>query len=267
MKRGLSFDNNQIQEVFSLWNKGDLNSYLVEITSHIFTKQDETTGNRIIDEISDEAKQKGTGGWTSQSAMELQVPIPTIDAAITMRNLSAFTKERNQIHLIYPRSPKSFMGHHEEFLDQLGSALSMALIITYAQGLSLLAKASLEYKYDLHLEEVAKLWRGGCIIRATLLNDIASAFKVNPDLSNLLLDANLSRKVLEQHTELRNVLCQATDWEVPTPALMCSLSYFDSYRSNWLPSNLIQAQRDYFGAHGYERVDAKGTFHTEWEKK
>ena len=267
MKRGLGLNDDELREVYALWNKGELNGYLVEITSHIFSKQDEKTGKRLIDEILDVAKQKGTGMWTSQSAMELQVPIPTIDLAVAMRDLSVFAKEREQASAIYQRSMRRFTGDRDTFLTQLGRALYAAMIITYAQGMALLAVASDKYEYHLDLEAVARIWRGGCIIRAALLEDICAAFHARPDLPNLLLAPNLSRKVMEHQEDLRQVVCQAAESGVPAPGLMVSLGYLDAYRSAWLPANLIQAQRDYFGAHTYERIDAKGTFHTEWEKE
>jgi 6-phosphogluconate dehydrogenase len=252
--------------VYRQWNKGELNGYLMEITSHIFSKADEKTGKRLIDEILDVAKQKGTGMWTSQSAMELQVPIPTIDLAVAMRDLSVFAKEREQVGAIYQRPMHRFNSDRDTFLRQLGRALYAAMIITYAQGLALLAIASDKYQYHLDLEAVARIWRGGCIIRAALLEDICAAFRAQPDLPNLLLAPNLSHKVMEHQEYLRRVVCQAAESGVPAPGLMVSLGYLDAYRSAWLPANLIQAQRDYFGAHTYERIDAKGTFHTEWEK-
>jgi 6-phosphogluconate dehydrogenase len=267
MKRGLALNDDQLRDVYSKWNSGELNGYLMEISSHIFDKVDETTGRRLIDEILDVAKQKGTGMWTSQSAMELQVPIPTIDLAVAMRDLSVFAKERVQASAIYQRSQRRFTGDHDTFLTQLSHALFAGMIIIYAQGLALLAVASDQYEYHLDLEAVARIWRGGCIIRARLLEDICAAFRERPDLPNLLLAPNLSRKVMEHQECLRQVVCRAADLGVPAPRLMLSLGYLDAYRSAWLPANLIQAQRDYFGAHTYERVDAKGTFHTEWEKE
>jgi 6-phosphogluconate dehydrogenase len=267
MKRGWGLNDDEVHEVYALWDKGELNGYLVEITSHIFSKQDKKTGKRLIDEILDVAKQKGTGMWTSQSAMELQVPIPTIDLAVAMRDLSVFAKEREQASAIYQRSLRRFTGDHDTFLTQLGRALYAAMIITYAQGLALLVVASDKYNYHLDFEAVPRIWRGGCIIRAALLEDICAAFRARPELPNLLLDPNVSRKTMEHQEDLRQVVCQATESGVPAPGLMVSLGYLDAYRSAWLPANLIQAQRDYFGAHTYERIDAKGTFHTEWEKE
>jgi len=267
MKRGLGLNDDELHDVFSAWNKGELNAYLVEITSHVFSKRDENTGKRLIDEILDVAKQKGTGMWTSQSAMELQVPIPTIELAVAMRDLSVFEKERQQAGTIYPRPVRHFAGDRNAFLTRLGRAFFAAMIVTYAQGMALLAVASENYKYHLELEAVARIWRGGCIIRAALLDDICAAYSARRDLPNLLLDPILSHKLTEHQEDLRFIAGQAVESGVPAPALMVSLGYLDAYRSAWLPANLIQAQRDYFGAHTYERNDAKGTFHTEWEKE
>jgi 6-phosphogluconate dehydrogenase len=267
MKRGCGMNDDEVHEVYASWNKGELNGYLLEITSHIFSKQDDKTGKRLIDEILNVAKQTGTGMWTSQSAMELQLPIPTIDLAVAMRDMSVFTKERDQASAMYPRAIRSLTGDRNQFLTQLCHALFAGMIAIYAQGMALLAVASVKYKYNLDLEAVARIWRGGCIIRAALLEDICAAFRVRRDLPNLLLDRNLSQKVLEHQEDLRQVVCQTAEAGVPAPGLMVSLGYLDAYRSAWQPANLIQAQRDYFGSHTYERIDAKGTFHTEWEKK
>src|ERR1039457_4922184 len=267
MKRGFALNDDQLRDVYSKWNNGELNGYLMEISSHIFGKVDETTSRRLIDEILAVAKQKGTGMWTSQSAMELQVPIPTIDLAVAMRDLSVFAREREQASALYQHPQRRFTGDPKTFCAQLCRALYAAMIITYAQGLALLAVASDQYDYHLDLEAVARIWRGGCIIRAALLEDICAAFRARPELSNLLLDPDLSRKVMEHQEDLRQVVCQAAESGVPAPGLMVSLGYLDAYRGAWLPANLIQAQRDYFGAHTYERIDAKGTFHTEWEKE
>jgi 6-phosphogluconate dehydrogenase len=213
------------------------------------------------------AEQKGTGMWTSQSAMELQVPIPTIDLAVVMRDLSVFEGQRKKASVILRRPLRSLRGDRDAFLTSLRGALYAAMILTYAQGLAVLTAASDKLEYHLNLEAVARIWRGGCIIRAALLEDICAAFRAQPDLPNLLLDANLSRKVMVHQEDLRRVVCQAAESGVPVPGLMVSLGYLDAYRSAWLPANLIQAQRDYFGAHTYERIDSKGTFHTEWEKE
>ena len=267
MKRGLGLNDDELQDVYSCWNKGELNGYLVEISGRIFSRQDERTGKRLIDEILDVARQKGTGMWTSQSAMELQVPIPIIDMAVSMRDLSSFGTEREQAAARYQRPMRPLSGDRAAFLAQLGRALFAGMTITYAQGMALLAVASEKYQYHLDLEAVARIWRGGCIIRAALLEEVCAAFRARPDLPNLLLDPNLSSKVMEHQEDLRLVVCRAAESGVPVPGLMASLGYLDGYRSAWLPANLIQAQRDYFGAHTYERIDAKGTFHTEWESK
>jgi 6-phosphogluconate dehydrogenase len=267
MKRGLGLNDDKLHDVYREWNAGELNSYLLEITSHIFSKADEKTGKRLVDVILDEAKQKGTGMWASQDAMDLQVPIPTIDVAVAMRNLSVFEKERKEASHILPRPIRRFEGDRQMFLGQLRSALYGGMIITYAQGMALLVVASAKHEYHLDLEVVARIWRGGCIIRAALLDDIRAAFRARRDLPNLLLDPNLSKKIMAHQENLRKMVCVASDLGIPTPGLMVSLAYLDSYRSAWLPANLVQAQRDYFGAHSYERIDEKGTFHTQWEKE
>ncbi len=266
MKRGLGLSDDGLRDVYDTWNQGELNGYLMEITSHIFGKADEKTGKRLIDEILDVARQKGTGMWTSQSAMELQVPIPTIDLAVAMRDLSVFEKQRETAGEIFKRPVPPFGGDRKLFLDQLGHALFAGMIIAYAQGMAVLAAASDRYAYTLDLEAVARIWRGGCIIRAALLEDIRMAYRNQPGLPNLLLAPELSKKVMAHQEDLRRVVCATIELGLPAPCFMTALGYFDGYRSAWLPANLIQAQRDYFGAHSYERIDVKGTFHTDWTK-
>jgi 6-phosphogluconate dehydrogenase len=267
MKRGLGLNDDELHDVYSAWNNGELNGYLMEITGHIFSVVDETTGGRLIDEILDVAKQKGTGMWTSQSAMELHVPIPTIDLAVAMRDLSVIQDQRERIGALLQRPLQRFEGDRDAFLIQLRRALHVGLILTYAQGLALLTVASDKYEYHLDLEAVARIWRGGCIIRATLLEDIRAAYRSEPGLPNLLLDPEIWRKVMAGEEKLRHIVCTAAELGVPAPGLMTALGYLDGCRSAWLPANLIQAQRDYFGAHTYERNDAKGTFHTQWGKE
>jgi 6-phosphogluconate dehydrogenase len=266
LKRGLGLNDDELSEVFKAWNDGELNGYLMEITSHIFAKQDTTTGKRLIDEIRDVAQQNGTGMWTSQSAMQLGVPTPTIDLAVALRDMSVVEKQREQASTLYPRPLPPFKSDHDAFVTQLRRACYAALIITYAQGFALLAVASDKYKYQLDLESVARIWRGGCIIRAAVLEDICAAFHAKRDLPNLLLDPKLAGQVMEHQDYLRQVACHAAESGLPVPAFMVSLGYLDAFRSTWQPANLIQAQRDYFGSHTYERIDAKGTFHTEWLK-
>jgi len=266
LKRGLGLSDDGLRDVYDEWNQGELNGYLVEITSRIFGKVDETTGKRLIDQIRDVAEQKGTGMWTSQSAMELQVPTPMIDLAVAMRDLSVLERQRKTAGEIFQRPIPPFGHDRKIFLDQLGHALYAGMIMAYAQGMAVLAAASDKYEYGLDLEAVARIWRGGCIIRAALLEDIRMAYRNQPGLPNLLLAPELFKKLSANQEDLRRIVCAAIDLGLPTPCFMTALGYFDGYRSAWLPANLIQAQRDYFGAHSYERIDIKGTFHTDWAK-
>lgn len=264
LKRGLGFDDTRLSDVFSRWNNGPLNSYLIEITSKIFMQKDQVSGQCLIDVILDEAGQKGTGKWTTEDAMALQVPVLTIDTSVAMRNLSMLKQERENASHILSGPNARFEGDGDLFLKQLENALYVAFLATFAQGMTLLSKGSAEYDYDLNLEMIASIWRGGCIIRAGLLEDIRAAYHANPNLPNLLVDPHLAQQVTGRQNDLRSVVRTAADLGIPAPALMTSLGYYDAYRSAWLPANLIQAQRDYFGAHTYERIDEKGVFHTEW---
>jgi 6-phosphogluconate dehydrogenase len=266
LKRGMGCSDDDMGKFYQKWNQGELAGYLVEITGRIFSERDEKTGRRLIDEILDVAKQTGTGMWTSESAMVLQVPTPTIDVAVAMRNLSILEDERREAGTAYPRTTGQFQGNRDDFVRQLGRALWAAAIITYAQGLALLKAASVKYAYGLDLHAVARIWRGGCIIRAAALEQIGLAYHNRPALPNLLLDPGLGKMVMEHREDLSLVIAAAAQWRVPAPGLMASLGYLDSYCSTWLPANLIQAQRDFFGAHTYERIDAKGSFHEEWGK-
>jgi len=264
MKRGVGLTNDELHVVYNKWNQGELKSYLIEITSEIFLQRDDKTQDRLIDMILDEAKQKGTGKWTSWGAMDLQVPTPTVDAAVMMRDLSGYKVER-KIAAQMIHGPKTiFKGNRDRFISQLRNALYASMIITYAQGMALLKQASNAYGYGLNLEAVARIWRGGCIIRAALLEDIRTACQKKPGLVNLLMDPHLSEEVMARQGDLREIVSVAANLGLPAPGLMVSLAYFDGYRSAWLPANLMQAQRDYFGAHTYERVDEKGIFHTQW---
>jgi len=265
MKRGLRLSDEELSVVYSIWNEAELNAYLIEITSHIFRKVDERTGKRLVDLILDEAEQKGTGMWTSQDAMDIQVPTPVIDAAVVARNLSALKSEREAASKNLKVRTSRFKGDRDAILTQLKGAMYASMVITYAQGMAQLRTASKVYEYSLNLEDVARIWRGGCIIRAALLEDIRAAFHAHPDLPNLLNDDHLSQAVISKQKDLRTVVGLAVKLGLPIPCLMASLAYFDGYRSAWLPANLIQAQRDDFGAHTYERVDTRGVFHTNWE--
>ncbi len=258
-------NNDKIHSVFSKWNEGLLQSFLMEITASIFIQKDELTNGRLIDRILDSAQQKGTGVWTSESAMNLLVPIPVIDSAVAIRDLSAYKKDREIAAQLLKGPGIHFTVDQYDLVAWLEKALYFSMIITYAQGMTLLHFASREYKYGLKLENIAKIWRGGCIIRSSLLEDIYSAFSKQPDLSNLLLDVQIGQQLMESQNGIRKIVQKGTQSGIPLPAMMASLAYFDSYRSEWLPANLIQAQRDYFGAHTYQRNDRDGIFHTQWD--
>ncbi len=266
MKRGLGLTPEQQAPIYEAWNQTELDSYLVDITGKIMRRRDDRTGKPLVEVILDQAKQKGTGMWTSWDAMDLQVGTPTIDVAVVMRDLSGYKKEREAAAEVLKGPKLTFGGNRERFIEKLRNALYAGMIVTYAQGMTLLKKASQVYRYGLDLEAVARIWRGGCIIRAALLEDIRSAFKSRPDLPNLLRDQRLGQAFMARQADLRDVVGVAVEMGLPAPAMMASLAYYDAYRSVWLPANLIQAQRDFFGSHTYERVDAEGTFHTEWDR-
>jgi len=266
LHRGFGFSDDKLQIVFEAWNNSALQSYLLEITSEIFKKEDKSTGGRLINMISDVARAKGTGKWTSQNAMNIQVPVPSIDAAVTMRDISKIKEERKEASKVL-----TWMGNSEDMADAeiislLKGAFYFAMLTVYAQGMSQLYVASKEYDYGLNLEEVVKIWRGGCIIRAACLEDFRLAYKRDPDLANLLLDEEISSLITQNQNAIRTVIKTAIDRGIPLAVFMSSLSYFDAYRSGNLPTNLIQAQRDYFGSHLYERTDMEGLFHTDWAK-
>jgi len=266
MKRGFGLTDDELHAVFARWNQAELSAYLIEITADIFVTQDARTGKRLVDVILDEAKQKGTGMWTSQAAMEIHRPAPTIDMAVAARDLSSLEPERVAASHILIGPDPAIRSDRTAFLARLEGALYAAMVLTFAQGMAMLTQASRTYDYGLNLETVATIWRGGCIIRAALLEKIRTAYRARADLPNLLVDPVLAREVTARAQDLRTVVSQGAVAGIPTPAFAASLAYLDGYRSAWLPANLIQAQRDYFGAHTYERVDAKGVFHTEWSR-
>jgi 6-phosphogluconate dehydrogenase len=266
MSRALGLTDEELEAVYRRWNEGELNSYLIEITANIFGKVDERTGKRLVDVILDQAGQKGTGKWTSQSAMDLGVPAPTVDAAVSMRDLSALKDEREQAAQILHGPQRTYRGERPQVLHQLHNALYVGMASAYAQGLALLRVASQSFHYDLKLEEVARIWRGGCIIRSAMLEPIRAAYSAQPDLPNLLLDQQLGWEVMARQPDLRAIIRSTVGLGISIPGLSAALAYFDGYRSAWLPANLIQAQRDYFGAHTYERIDEKGVFHTHWSE-
>lgn len=266
MKRCAGLDNDGLHKVYDTWSSGDMGSFLMEITAGIFLKKDDETGGRLIDLILDRAAQKGTGRWTSQDAMDLQVPVPVIDAAVTMRGLSVDKQERQEAAGILKGPSPAFTGDRDTFIRQIGRALHFSTITAYAQGMALIRAASSAYGYGISLRSVARIWRGGCIIRARLLDGIAQAFTTKPDLANLLLDPHMASVLEDRQQDLRRIVAAAAEHGIPVPGLMASLAYYDAVRSGHLPANLIQAQRDWFGAHTYERTDRSGTFHTVWEK-
>ncbi|MFM7190919.1 MAG: decarboxylating NADP(+)-dependent phosphogluconate dehydrogenase [Microcystaceae cyanobacterium] len=267
LKNGLSLSNEKLQSVFQEWNQTDeLNSFLIEITADIFGYIDPETQKTLIDFILDSAGQKGTGRWTVVSSLELGVPIPTIYAAVNARVMSAYKDERVAAAQQLPGPTHHFQGDVEAFIPKVRDALYCSKMCSYAQGMALIAKASADFNYHINLPEVARIWKGGCIIRAGFLDKIKKAFQDNPQLPNLLLAPEFKQSILDRQAAWREVLLLANELGIPVPAFSASLDYFDSYRRATLPQNLTQAQRDYFGAHTYERTDkAKGEFfHTEW---
>jgi 6-phosphogluconate dehydrogenase len=283
LKNVAGLDHTQLHQVFSDWNKTDeLNSFLIEITADIFKYIDAETNKPLLELILDAAGQKGTGRWTVQGALELGVAIPTIIAAVNARIMSSIKTERVAASAILTGPEGKFTGDVQIFIDQVRDALYCSKICSYAQGMALLGSASEAYGYNLNLSEISRIWKGGCIIRAGFLNKIKDAFKAEPKLPNLLLAPEFRQTILDRQTAWREVIAQAAKLGIPVPAFSASLDYFDSYRRASLPQNLTQAQRDYFGAHTYKRIDSPSlsnpdrtmdkdnkptdSFHTEWTK-
>ena len=264
LKNGLGLDNEAIGQVFTQWNEGRLQSFLLDITKDIFAFKNPDGDGLLLDAIKDEARAKGTGKWTSQVAFDLQAPIPTVDTAVSMRDLSKYKQLREQLAQQYGPAAGQIAGDKDEILKQLEQAFYFSMIVTYAQGMQLLSNASTEYKYDLQLATIAKIWRGGCIIRSAFLNDIFNAYEHDNHLAHLLLDGHVQQLVQEAVGGARAIAAVAIGAGQPVPAYTSALGYFDAFRTARLPSNLIQAQRDYFGAHTYELVGKEGTFHTQW---
>ena len=265
LRTGFGLTAPQLSEIFGAWNEGELNSYLIEITTKTLAFIDPDTKHSLVDLILDQAGQKGTGKWTSQDAADLGVPIPNIDAALWGRNVSAFKAERVAASQVLKGPTVRPIAATAEAIAVVRDALYAGMIISYAQAMSLLRAASHDYGYGPSFAEIARIWKGGCIIRSQLLNPIQAAFTRSPDLVNLLVDPEFSAVIDGLQGSLRATVKQAVDLGVAVPALSASLAYFDSYRRASLPVNLIQAQRDFFGAHTYNRIDQPGTFHTEWE--
>lgn len=264
LKRGVGLNNDELHALFKKWNEGEMKSYLIGITSDIFLKEDELTKNRLVDMILDMAGSKGTGKWTSQDAMNLPVPVPTIDVAVSMRDLSVYKDERATASALYKSRIKPIASNKEKFIQQLHDGLYCATVICYAQGMAMLHKASTELKMDIPLQDVVRIWRGGCIIRSSLLEIFTAAFKKNKQLPNILLNKKVASIIKKKQAALRKVVQQGSSAKIPVAGLMSALSYFDACCSERMPTNLIQAQRDYFGAHTYQRIDKEGVFHTEW---
>ncbi|WP_342753301.1 NADP-dependent phosphogluconate dehydrogenase [Shouchella clausii] len=261
----LGLNAEDLHSVFKEWNEGELDSYLIEITADIFTKVDEETGKPMVDVILDTAGQKGTGKWTSKSSLDLGVPLPVITESVFARFLSAMKEERVKAsQILSGPEKKQFTGDKQELIERIRQALYFSKVLSYAQGFSQLKSMSLEMNWNLQYGEIAKIFRGGCIIRAAFLQNITDAFERDANLDNLLLDPyfeNISRKYQQA---LREVVALAVEYGIPVPGFSSAISYYDSYRSERLPANLLQAQRDYFGAHTYQRIDKEGVFHTNW---
>ncbi|MDF2541203.1 MAG: yqjI [Herbinix sp.] len=263
MKKVLHKTPSELHEIFSEWNKGELNSYLIDITADIFTKIDDETKQYMVDLIWDVAEQKGTGKWTSQISLELGVPTPTITAAVFERNISAMKSERLVASELLS-GPQGYTKNDPNYIEAIRRALYASKICSYAQGFGLMSEASLKYNWDLNLGEISKVFRGGCIIRAQFLNILSKAYDKNNSLKNLLLEDYFKDIIDRYQKDWRDVVATAMLAGISVPAFSSALSYYDSYRCAELPMNLLQAQRDYFGAHTYQRIDKKGTFHTQW---
>lgn len=256
----------ELADIFDKWNSGVLSSFLIEITSKVFRKKDTDGTQFLVDKILDKAGQKGTGKWTAQVALDLGIAIPALSAAVDARILSSIKDERIKAssQLLGPK-PQDYTGDRNQFIQLVHDALYCSKIMSYAQGMALLAAASKEWKWNLNLSEISRIWKGGCIIRAKFLDQIRKAYKDNPQLPNLMLDPAMKSELTNRIENLRKAVVIASERGIPVLAFASSLSYFDSYRTANLPQNLTQGQRDFFGAHTYERSDKPGVFHTEWE--
>ncbi|WP_322030995.1 NADP-dependent phosphogluconate dehydrogenase [Paraburkholderia sp. J76] len=265
LKQVLGLSNEELGKVYTEWNEGELDSYLIEITSKIFGKKDEETGKDLVDVILDRAAQKGTGKWTSQNALDLGAPLPLITEAVFARVLSSLKTQRVAASKVLSGpDAKPFSGDRKAFIESVRRALYFSKVISYAQGFAQLRAASDEYKWDLQYGTIAKIFRAGCIIRARFLQKIMDAYQKNPQIDNLLLDPYFRDIAANYQAALRDVVTQAVAAGVPVPAFSSAIAYFDAYRSERVPANLVQAQRDFFGAHTFERIDKPGSFHADW---
>jgi 6-phosphogluconate dehydrogenase len=265
LTRGAGLNLKQTRKVFKEWNEGELGSFLMEIAVEVLGKMDPTTKRPLVSLILDRAQQKGTGKWTSQNAMDLGIPTPTIDAAVSARNLSGLKEERMKAAEIFKplRKPRQ-ISVPGNFTERLEGAVRASISMSYAQGFHLMRKASNEYEYMIPLTDVARIWRGGCIIRARMLDPIQHAFEINGQLPNLMMDQAFAKLLADLENRWRESVKTAKDAGLPVPAIGASLDYYDGYRNERLPANLIQILRDRFGAHGYERLDKPGQFHSHW---
>ncbi len=258
--------NEEIQQTFDAWNKGRLQSFLMEITAAVFTQPDDKGNGKLIDKILDTAGQKGTGAWTTQDAANVVAAIPSIDSAVTQRIISSYKTQRVEAAKLLSTQNSFTTKDRATFLANLEQAIYSCYILCYAQGLNMLVNASAEYKYNTSITSVASIWRGGCIIRAAMLEKITAAFQNNPNLKNLMDDSFFSKELNACREGFQQIVAVAIQAGIPVPAMCASLNYYVSFRSAWLPANLIQAQRDFFGAHTYKRNDREGIFHTEWNQ-
>ena len=265
LKNAGGLSNDELQKVFAEWNTTELQGFLIEITAEVFLKTDDKTGNLLLDMILDKAKQKGTGMWTSQSAMDLNIPVPAIDAAVSMRYLSAMKEERVAAAEKYSSAKKNIAVNKEDLVNTCKNALHFAFILSYAQGLHLLHEASKTYSYNVNMAEVVRIWKGGCIIRSALLNDLRKAYLEDSLLNNIIQSPVFVNKLKSLRQHAADFCSLGISSKLPAAVFAASLNYFDAYCSEKLPANLIQAQRDFFGAHTYERTDATGSFHTDWK--
>ncbi|MGA9213510.1 NADP-dependent phosphogluconate dehydrogenase [Kaistella sp.] len=265
LKKGLQMEDKDIHQVFEKWNEGRLKSYLIEITRDIFAYKKKGENHLFFNDIKDEAKAKGTGKWTSQAAMDMTVPVPIIDIAVSMRDLSKYKDLRTKASKLYPNEKELKYGNTGDYLAKIEEAFYFSMVSAYAQGMHLLYCANEEFKYHLNLDTIAKIWRGGCIIRSEFLEDIYSAYKKDSKLKHLFLDESIHESLQKSIPGIRTFVSDAALHGIAVPAFAVALSYFDNFRNEEMPANLIQAQRDFFGSHTYELKGKEGVFHTDWE--
>ena len=268
LKHGLKLKDSDIHKVYKKWNEGRLQSYLLEITQDIFEFKEKGSDHLLLNDIKDEAKAKGTGKWTSQAAMDITLPIPIIDIAVSMRDLSKYKDLRIQASKMYP-NPKAaaYADDNSKYIAHMEQAFYFAMVSAYAQGMHLLYRANVDYKYGLNLATIAKIWRGGCIIRSGFLEDIYAAYKKNPELEHLFLDDSIHKSLVKSIPGIRTFVSDVALHGIAAPAFSVSLAYFDNFRNAEMPANLIQAQRDFFGSHTYELKGKKGVFHSIWQQQ